>query len=733
MIYLIDDKDDRQKDFGWSAEKFAHFSSIIRPLYDIEDIIQIGDDLYIENNIILYHESFLDFTSDKVKALKQREKLTKIAATTPRLSIAFFSGSQVYRTLNGNVASLPVSKLYQNLEILVKQHTQGAVELKYLLFGENPEIEEELNEKLTQANRKIEEEPIELNGKTLFFHPDEDFIQNAIVDAQTEEIYNEQDAELTEIILDLLNENEYDNIFLPLCFGQTLSDFNGLRLAAHIRCTPTKNQLKKIFIYGFVGIDYLLEHEYFNILKTKNIQLVSYSKIAFGNAANTYFDSFKPEELSKEIKKLKLDTPLNYADSHSIANEWAIYRWAFSIKASDYDIEKIAQKVNSQIYFKYLQTVFPKSEAQLPTEDQLKINYTGAPKILYVDDEAYKGWYEIFCNLLCDRNGLSFEHLDDEFNSKTQDQIINICIEKIKADDIDFVILDFRLHLNDFSTKNIGEVTGLQLLKEIKKLNPGIQVIIFSASNKVWNLLELQANGADGFLLKESPELTVNSSNTFDSIISLTKQMEFCFSNTYLKEVWKVLEEIRKLFSANPLTRYYPNDLRSLRGIQYQNLLLLELDSMYNILNSEDENRLSYAMLIQFKILECIVEIFIPEKARDENWLFYDGSKVKYFYTEDNNIHARNESLIFFDKAIGKKVKIKIPAYEYNSTRNKIDCLVEQKLIVENKPQVHKKLKRLVNYRNGFIHPTDRLNLKPLNSGNIVEWITIIGQILKKI
>ncbi len=81
-------------------------------------------------------------------------------------------------------------------------------------------------------------------AKLCFFITDEDFIQNAIIGAHNEEIYNESDSELTEIVLNLLKENEYDNIFLPLCFGQTLSDFNGLRLATHIRCTPTKNQLK---------------------------------------------------------------------------------------------------------------------------------------------------------------------------------------------------------------------------------------------------------------------------------------------------------------------------------------------------------------------------------------------------------------------------------------------------------------------------------------------------------
>jgi CheY-like chemotaxis protein len=733
MIYLIDDKNLRQNDFGWNEEKFSQFSGIIKPLYTIEDIINIGEDLYIENNIILYHESFLEFTSDKGKASKQREKLTRIAASSARLSVAFFSGSQGARSINRNIAYLPVSTLYQNLEILIQQHSQGLIELKYLLFGANPEIEKELNEKLTQANRNLEEHAIELPGKTLFFHPDEDFIQNAILDAQNEEIYSEKDFELGQIVSNLLNQKEYDNIFVPLCFGQTLSDYNGLKLAAHIRCTPTKNQLKRIFIYGFVGFDYLLEHEYFNILKMKNIQLVSYNKKAFGIAANTNFDSFKPRELSKEIKKLKLEPQLYHTDSHSIANEWAIYRWALSINASNPVIEKITRKVNSQIYFKYLQTVHPKSEVKLLTDNQLTINYTGAPKILYIDDEADKGWYEIFRHIFCDRHYLSFEHLDEEFNSKTQDQIINICIEKIKADDIDLVILDFRLHPNDFGTKDIREVTGLKLLNTIKKWNPGIQVIVFTASNKVWNLIELQAKGADGFILKESPELAVNNSFTFDSIVSFCKQVEYCFSNAYLRQVWNVLKEIRKMFSRNPLTKYYPNDLRCLRGIQFQNLLLLELDSMYNILNSKDENRFSYAMLIEFKILECIVEIFIPEKAKDGNWLFYDGSKVKYFYTEDNNIYERSESLMFFDKNIGKRVSKKIPDYEYNSTRNKIDCLVEQKLTVENKLQVHKTLKSLVNYRNRFIHPSDRLSLKPLNSENIVEWITIIGQVLKKI
>jgi CheY-like chemotaxis protein len=735
MIYLIDDKKLRQNEFGWSENKFAQYSSLIKPLYKIEDITQIEKDLYSEKNIILYHESFLDFTRDKDKAIEQREKLTKIAAKTNELSVAFFSGSQGSRSLNENIAYLPVSTLYQNLEILVTHHRQASVELKYLLFGENPEIEKDLDKLLTNANKNIDTKPALVSGRNLFIRPNLKNIQNAIEGAKEVSIFSDvSDEKISEKLDEWLSETEYDNIFLPLCFGQTLSDFNGLRLATHIRCNPSKNQLKRIFIYGFVGLDYLIENEYFNILKTKNIQLVSYSKKAFEKAVNVDFNFLELEELAKEIKKLKLDPPLNYADSHSITNEWAIHQWAKTIGCDETDeLTKVFQNVEANLYFKYLRTINPISELDRISPEKLKIKHEGKPKVLLIDDEANKGWYEIFEYLIGDLNGIHTDCLAVDYKNLCRDEVIEKSIDKIFTDAIDVIILDFRLNPSDFESKNSEEITSIKLLKEIKKRNPGIQIIVFTASNKVWNLLELQANGANGFLLKESPELTVNSSYTFDSIISLCKQMEFCFSNTYLKEVWKVIEEIRKLFSANPLIRYYPNDLRSLRGIQYQNLLLLELDSMYNILNSQDENRLSYAMLIQFKILECIVEIFIPEKAKDGNWLFYDGSKVKYFYTEDNNLHERNESLDFFDKAIGRRVNMKIPAYEYNSTRNKIDCLVEQKLIVDNKSQVHKKIKSLVNYRNGFIHPTDRLNLKPLNSGNIVEWITIIGQLLKKI
>lgn len=530
MIYLIDDKKTRQKDFGWTEEKLAQYDSYLKPLYNIGDVANIGENLYSNGNIILYHESFLDFTGDRDKAVEQRNKLKEQATAINSFSIAFFSGSQSFRSLHKNVAHLPVAILYQNLETLIQHYSQQNGHLKHLLFGENPGIEENLNELLTQANRNIEEGAIELLGNTIFMHPDEDFIPNAIFGGTTEEIYHAEDEALHEIVKESLSRIEYDNIFLPLCFGPTLSDYNGLRLATHIRCTPTKNQLKRIFIYGFVGLEYLIDHEYFNILKTKNVELVLYSKKAFKEAAKKSFEPLEPEELSKEIQKLKLDPPSNYADSHSIANEWAIYRWSKALQLETESIQRIEASIGSNLYYKFLKCKSPITEVE--TEERILLN---SGSIFYIDDELKKGWDAIFKKICSNKN---YESIDFNFKEKTSCEIVSFAISEIKRINPDTVVLDYRLHNDDFTTRNPQEITGYKILKKIKEFNEGIQVIVLSATNKIWSLLELQKAGADGFILKESPELSVIDGFSKTTIGNTYKIIDEALDKKYLKEIY---------------------------------------------------------------------------------------------------------------------------------------------------------------------------------------------------
>lgn len=123
----------------------------------------------------------------------------------------------------------------------------------------------------------------------------------------------------------------------------------------------------------------------------------------------------KENDIKHEMGKIQLPVPQNYEDSHSIANEWAIYRWANATDSEDSAIEKITNTIKSNLYFKHLTTVYPPSEIKLIKEDRLKFRdqLSGISdglleqkdiNILYVDDEADKGWYEIMANIIHDVN-----------------------------------------------------------------------------------------------------------------------------------------------------------------------------------------------------------------------------------------------------------------------------------------------------------------------------------------
>jgi DNA-binding NarL/FixJ family response regulator len=596
MIYLIDDKKTRQKDFGWTPERFAQYDSYLTPLYDIDDVAFIGENLYNDGNIIIYHESFLDFTSDRHRAMEQRSKLAKKASSTNGLSVAFFSGSQSSRSLHENVAHLPVATVYQNLEILIQRCKKQSYSLKSLLFGKNPEIEENLNEIRIQANKEIEINAAVISGKNLFIRPTSKYISNAIEGAIEGKIFNEDsDEEISQMINEWITGAEYDNIFIPLCFGQTLSDFNGLRLATHLRCSPSLNQLKRIFIYSFIGIESLLDNEYFNILKTKNVDLVPYSKKAFEIAANKAFEPLLPEELPKEIQKLKLDPPLNYSDSHSIANEWAIYQWAKTIGCDETDeLTKIFKNVQANLYFKYLRTINPISEHDNISPIKLKINDKLKPRVLLIDDEADKGWDEIFAYLLYDLNNIDIDYLGYNFKNISSEEIIQQSFEKVFTENIDIVILDFRLNPSDFGNKNSKQITSVKLLKKIKDRNPGVQVIAFSATSKIWNFQALLESEIDHFVFKDSSE------NVNQTILSLMDKIKLCSEKSFfLKPIYETFKTLKN--SALGLSEAFKNNMDKNLSICMQLLVKSFQESKYR----------NYAYLQLF----LIVEEFIKEES----------------------------------------------------------------------------------------------------------------------
>lgn len=725
MIYLLDDKKSRQNDYGWNENKFQLYSDSIKPIYLYDEIKEISSKKILSsNNIVLFHESFFDIVDNdhKDKGVEIRSNLIKMAQEDNQFMLSFFSGSKDSRKLVQNIGYLPVSILYQNLEIFIQKSTQNNSDFRYLIFGDNYNIESELLEKLNEANNSFEldiKKALKNNfiAKTLENEIDEVFENATEKTFFLEEKYDNliSDGYLNDKIYEWFSEVKYDNIFIPLCFGDTLSDYTGLRFATQIRCTNTINRLSNIFIYGFVGYNYIFKNKYFDVLRTKNVSLIGYKKENFYSSENKEPESFELNELANEISKLSLKPPKNYDDNHSISNEWGIYRWANTINATDDEIEKIVNKVESQLYFNYLRTIYQVAGVSKLNEDKLKISYTGTPKILYIDDEAEKGWFDVFCKILVDENNIDFWHLDDEFNEKTKNEIIDISINKVINEDFDIVILDLRLHKQDFGNKIIQDITGYKILKKIKEFNKGIQVIIFSATNKIWNLQELQKAGADGFILKGSLDNSFNSEFTKNSILNMVENLDLCLSMRFLKDAHRIIDEIRShiITISNDCEE---KQFEKLLKMKFKNEIFIQFDLIYDCLKKssedisteiKDENSyLNLSFISIYKIVELINDYYTDVKGRELKSNFKTIQK----YNQNSNTFSKITR-------------------DYPTTRDKIYSIIKFELNADPSEYVNK-LNKFINFRNNIIHPKTLKDYKKTTQKDNLEFLELLKSLI---
>lgn len=378
MIYLIDDKKQRQEGYGWNDLKFDKFKHCLRPIYNYDQIIDedLREKIFSPGSIVLFHESFFDTANNKHEkdSLEIRVELEKYAKRFGDFSLAFFSGSKNSRSNENNVINLPVGVLYKNLEVFIEKYSKGMNNLRYLLFGENPEIEEYLSQSYDQANKNLDNlSNYDSELTSLYIRTHQNFIQKPlqVFDQETLfSIHEISDSDLSELILDWLNKKNYDNIFIPLCFGPVLSDFNGLRLALHIRTTSTLNQYANIFIYGTVDHSFLLQNEYFDVLKTKNVRLIDYKRSCFKDALFLNLSQFKLDELAGEMERITLNPPGNYFDKHSIANVWGVYQLARNANIKIEEVTGFESEKLNDIYFKWLIT---KNNLGLSISEEQKI------------------------------------------------------------------------------------------------------------------------------------------------------------------------------------------------------------------------------------------------------------------------------------------------------------------------------------------------------------------------
>jgi len=506
------------------------------------------------------------------------------------------------------------------------------------------------------------------------------------------------DAYISKEIIPQLKEEEFNLLVIKDSLSENYIDFYGLVLAYHIRLSA-KDLPKKYC----VPIVILSEVDSYTINKitplgkilfTKNIFISKNSIEAFEEFKNIELKNLSQEEYRNDfINKIDIDPPKDYLSHHSITNEWAIYQWSHLLGVNTEATQANEDKINTMLYFKYLVNKYNLEEKT----EKFNKESDKSGNILLIDDKGVEGWNDVIRKFI-ESNYKSTEFFtleekaDEQLFKDVDIEELKLSVEsKIKAIDPDVILLDLRLleHIDNKQEK-VLEISGIKILKHIKKLNPSIQIIIFSASTDSLILDELYANGILGYIKKDSPTNKYLASK--NSLTKLDKLIKKGLDRKYLKTIWKLQQDTLQLPFLTNNTDPIIFELRK------------NITSIFDILNSNMPNSFVYAMLAIFKCLELLNNFYLIDEYQKATW------KVK---PED------------------------IDNLTDNSTKNKILNIIEHKTTLEAN-EFDNLLVKLVCSRNYAIHPKEKKScrdflVKEPNDGHIASWFEMLFDIIKSL
>ena len=451
-------------------------------------------------------------------------------------------------------------------------------------------------------------------------------------------------------------------IFIPTVFDyRNAASYQGIEFALrwyfHITSSDQRTNFKIVLIGSEDKASFFQNCDYSNFLKCPNVEYLQNSFEAINNYIENYnIKEIEKKEVLEKIKLIGIKAPTSYKSHHSIANEWAILRWAkvLNIQTSDQnELKKIEDNIESDLYYKYLNTIHPIAQ----NDKFINKILLNSGNILFIDDEVEKGWDIIFKTICKNKTYSSF---GKDFKNWNQMEIIEESFKKAK--DADIVILDLRLHDLDFDTTSPKNLTGFQILEQIKAHNKGIQVIIFSATNKIWNLQALEKAGADGFILKESPENSVDANFTIQSIDNIYKTIDERLEMSFLKNVFS---ETRLLCNMNLV-------IKKEEDFKFKELKMdIKSKVTVALYLCQSKQNFDYALFNYIQILESYCNYFTVFDKSNQKAVVYKNQKDKAERSNEHTIYEiRENDLDSTTTAIHSKYKYEKGYYEFQKTNS---------------------------------------------------------------
>ena len=371
-----------------------------------------------------------------------------------------------------------------------------------------------------------------------------------------------------------------------------------IRLSLHEKKTAA---LAPIIFMSSLTPDIFKNSPYSTMLQTKGI---SFESPLYTPTAVELIEPLKAKDYRPYFLDLIKVKPNSTEGRHSIANQWGadvLNRIALGGETNN----SLILNARKSLYFKYVNSLTLNEKiiddicknVVIETETSTMTSIDGSGKrILLIDDEAEKGWSDVLSKMIKNAELQTIhEQVPDYESLSTESKSM------IESNNYDLIFLDLRMNgIQEENVISTDEFSGMKILKSIKKKNRGVQVIMFTASNKAWNMKALIDAGADGYYIKESPEYAFPLKYSISNTKSFCNNIKKCLERSYLKDIAGKIKAYKKELS------------NSNYDVKFVNQVSVQLDVAYTLISTAiTQQQFAFAYISLEQILEIISEELI--------------------------------------------------------------------------------------------------------------------------
>lgn len=445
------------------------------------------------------------------------------------------------------------------------------------------------------------------------------------------------DYEIHNWLVNVFQHNEIEKLVIEIGSDVVLP----FQIAYHIRLSINELKYKSLIPILFVSTTtlnsiVLKASLWSHILSTKGVYFSSISDFEKIKLELSVVEEITSEEYKSEFWDIIKVLPGEVMGRHSLANVWGAYSMDKAANTNILRFNSDFQSRSGELYFKYVSAINNLKTLNIKTVGYINLS-PSCPidaknrKILLVDDEADKGWESVLRKIFSTNLPDDFVVINEKV--KDYDKFTPKSKSIIENEHFDLYLIDLRLGgLEEDGILKPDDFSGMKVMRKIKSINPGNQVIIFTASNKVWNLKALLDAGADGYYMKESPEFAFTNEFSVQNYLRFKDDVQRCFDRSYLKSVYLDIQDIK----------VYINKIGS---TDFKNELLNQFDLFWSMISkSISETDYAYSFINLYFVIE-IINKNSYQQTTDGKWLICQKENLLYWQWDQSEKAYVNTNL----------------------------------------------------------------------------------------